>query len=198
MTPPNPSDPLPIFRECLASRSTSAPALSPAPPAGPSPGDALLLLGSLDPAPDPDAAHRLRLALLGLEATGDLTSFRTCGAPEDPTLAQALADLCLAPAPAPGDADAASPTVPRGAIIDLSHLDPEPSLSDLLVGGGVPRALITCAPNHATKVLERARLMEVAGLGLGRLEGDRLVVRTRDAEFAAPWSELLPPPAPRD
>ncbi len=50
--------------------------------------------------------------------------------------------------------------------------------------------VITCQPLAALKVVERAKLMGVPALQIGKVGGDQLTVKTAQGEFSAPVSEL--------
>ncbi len=50
--------------------------------------------------------------------------------------------------------------------------------------------VITCQPLDAVKVMERAKLMGVPAVAIGKVGGDRLMIRTAPGEFGAPVTEL--------
>jgi phosphoribosylformylglycinamidine synthase len=79
-----------------------------------------------------------------------------------------------------------------GAKIDLAGLKREPALrlDALLFGETQSRVVVTCAPLDAVKVVERAKLFGVPAVQIGRVGGDKLVVKAASGEFSAPVSEL--------
>jgi len=63
-------------------------------------------------------------------------------------------------------------------------------LDALLFGETQSRAVITCKPLDAVKVVERAKLMGVPAVQIGRVGGDKFVVKTRAGESSVPVTEL--------
>ena len=63
-------------------------------------------------------------------------------------------------------------------------------LDALLFGETQSRVVITCKPLDAVKVVERAKLMGVPAVQIGKVGGDRLVIKTGAGEFGAPVTEL--------
>ena len=63
-------------------------------------------------------------------------------------------------------------------------------LDALLFGETQSRIVITCKPLDAVKVVERAKLMGVPAVQIGKVGGDKLTVKTAAGEFSAPLAEL--------
>jgi phosphoribosylformylglycinamidine synthase len=66
-------------------------------------------------------------------------------------------------------------------------------LDALLFGETQSRIVITCKPLDAVKVVERAKLMGVPAIQIGKVGGDKLTVKTASGEFSAPLTELHDP-----
>ena len=66
-------------------------------------------------------------------------------------------------------------------------------LDALLFGETQSRIVISCKPLDAVKVVERARLMGVPAIQIGKVGGDKLTVKTASGEFSAPLTELHDP-----
>ena len=133
---------------------------------------------------DLETARILHTTLLGLIQSGLVKSAHDCS---EGGLAVCVAESCM------------SRLVARetpgliGAQLDLSSLvNPEKPIrvDALLFGETQSRAVVTCAPLDAVKVVERAKLMGVPAAQIGRVGGDRLTVRVGTAEFSAPVAEL--------
>ncbi len=164
----------------------------------------------LPPRVDLEAAQTLHTTLLGLIYTGEVKSAHDCS---EGGLAVCLAESCIAQQSA-----RETPRL-IGATVDLSQVGQASSLSSnssstsenattaeksegrqdacptlrldaLLFGETQNRAVITCAPLNATKVIERAKLMGVPAARLGTEGGDALTVKTAGGEFTAPVAEL--------
>ena len=60
----------------------------------------------------------------------------------------------------------------------------------LLFGETQSRVVITCQPLDAVKVIERAKLMGVPAVAIGKVGGDQLILRTAAGEFDALVAEL--------
>jgi phosphoribosylformylglycinamidine synthase subunit PurL len=104
-------------------------------------------------------------------------------------LAVCLAESCIS--------QLAGRETPRliGANIDLSALKtPEGKtalrLDALLFGETQSRIVVTCAPLEAIKVVERAKLMGVPAMQIGRVGGDKLSFKTAFGEFSEPVKGL--------
>jgi phosphoribosylformylglycinamidine synthase len=150
---------------------------------------------------DFETAKTLHTTLLGLIQSGLVKSAHDCS---EGGLAVCLAESCVSQLVARG--------MPRliGATIDLvgqasclsvaeENADSETHRQDacattrmdaLLFGETQSRVVITCAPLDAVKVVERAKLMDVPAMQIGKVGGDKLTVKTAAGEFSAPVAEL--------
>jgi phosphoribosylformylglycinamidine synthase len=63
----------------------------------------------------------------------------------------------------------------------------------LLFGETQSRVVVTCKPLDAVKVVERAKLMGVPAMQIGKVGGDKLTIKTAGSEFSAPLAELHDP-----
>jgi phosphoribosylformylglycinamidine synthase len=63
-------------------------------------------------------------------------------------------------------------------------------LDALLFGETQNRIVVTCQPLDAVKVVERAKLMGVPAMQIGRVGGDQLIVKTAAGEFSVPVTGL--------
>jgi phosphoribosylformylglycinamidine synthase len=173
-------------------------------------GDAIVLLGQLTDEKDPLAglggsmylqtlhgvkngvpprcdlaeARTLHTTLLGLIQSGLVKSAHDCS---EGGLAVAVAESCIS--------HLIARETPRliGATIDLAPADPStgaPRLDALLFGETQSRVVISCRTIDAVKVVERAKLMGVPALLIGKVGGDALVIKTASSEFSAPLAEL--------
>ncbi len=117
-------------------------------------------------------------------------------------LAVALAESCIS--------ELTARNTPRliGATVDLSNPPtPSPSPSEgervadrpgegnvrldaLLFGETQSRVVISCKALDAVKVVERAKLMGVPAVQIGKVGGDKLTVKTASGEFSTPLAEL--------
>ena len=68
-----------------------------------------------------------------------------------------------------------------------------PRLDALLFGETQSRVVITCAALDAGKVVERAKLLGVPAVPIGKVGGNALVMKTSAGDFKAPLSELHDP-----
>ncbi len=157
------------------------------------------------PPHDITIARTLHTALLGLIQAGGLKSAHACGVGG---LAATIALAGLSRRDREGSAQ------PIGATVDLTELSaaPETPASDpstpptpgafpleaLLFGENPSRVLVTCAPLDATKIVERARLLDVPAARIGLVGGERLVISTSHGEFTWAIPDLRPrtPAAP--
>jgi phosphoribosylformylglycinamidine synthase len=147
---------------------------------------------------DLETAQTLHTTLLGLIQSGVVKSAHDCS---EGGLAVALAESCIS--------QLIARDTPRliGATIDLSKpLTPSLSpldgekvakpgeanvrLDALLFGETQSRVVISCKGHDAVKVVERARLMGVPAMHIGKVGGDKLTVKTAGGEFSAPLTEL--------
>jgi phosphoribosylformylglycinamidine synthase subunit PurL len=129
---------------------------------------------------DLETAKTLHTTLLGLIQSGLVKSAHDCS---DGGLAVALAESCIS--------QLVARETPRliGATIDLSAVK-DIRLDALLFGETQSRIVISCKPLDAVKVVERAKLMGVLAVQIGKVGGDKLAVKTASNEFSAPLTEL--------
>jgi phosphoribosylformylglycinamidine synthase len=151
---------------------------------------------------DLEVAKTLHTTLLGLIQSGLVKSAHDCS---EGGLAVALAESCIS--------QLIARETPRllGATIDLSGVaaarqsaadqseEKNAALSRdaatirldaLLFGETQSRVVISCKPLDAVKVVERAKLMGVPAVQIGKVGGDKLAVKTAVNEFSAPLIEL--------
>jgi phosphoribosylformylglycinamidine synthase len=129
---------------------------------------------------DLEVAKTLHTTLLGLIQSGLVKSAHDCS---EGGLAVALAESCIS--------QLIARETPRllGATIDLSALK-DVRLDALLFGETQSRVVISCQALDAVKVVERAKLMGVPAVQIGKVGGDKLTVKTAAGEFSAPLTEL--------
>jgi phosphoribosylformylglycinamidine synthase len=151
---------------------------------------------------DFETAKTLHTTLLGLIQSGLVKSAHDCS---EGGLAVCLAESCIS--------QLVARETPRliGATIDLSGVaasrrsaadqtsDKNAALcrdaatvrlDALLFGETQSRIVITCKPLDAVKVVERAKLMGVPAIQIGKVGGDKLVIKTAAGELSAPLAEL--------
>ncbi|HTB84368.1 MAG TPA: AIR synthase related protein, partial [Candidatus Sulfotelmatobacter sp.] len=148
---------------------------------------------------DLEVARTLHTTLIGLIQSGLVKSAHDCS---EGGLAVALAESCIS--------QLIARDTPRliGATIDLTNwegqrvADPNqkngdggtPSLPTrldaLLFGETQSRIVISCKAIDVVKVVERARLMGVPAVQIGKVGGAQLTVKTAGGEFSAPLTEL--------
>ena len=150
---------------------------------------------------DLETAKTLHTTLLGLIQCGLAKSAHDCS---EGGLAVCLAESCVS--------QLVARETPRliGATVDLvaqasclsgatENADSETHRQDacattrldaLLFGETQSRVIVTCKPLDAVKVVERAKLMGVPAVQIGRVGGDHLVIKTGAGEFSAPVAEL--------
>jgi phosphoribosylformylglycinamidine synthase len=149
---------------------------------------------------DLETARTLHTTLLGLIQSGLVKSAHDCS---EGGLAVCLAESCIS--------QLVARETPRliGAQIDLSAVaasresagnqDSSAALSRdaatgrldaLLFGETQNRIVVTCQPLDAVKVVERAKLMGVPAMQIGRVGGDQLIVKTAAGEFSVPVTGL--------
>jgi phosphoribosylformylglycinamidine synthase len=156
----------------------------------------------LPPRCELEVAKTLHTTLIGLIQSGLVKSAHDCS---EGGLAVALAESCIS--------QLIARETPRliGASIDLSsfkiqvssdqatasaQLETEnlkletPRLDALLFGETQSRVVISCKALDAVKVVERAKLMGVPAVQIGKVGGDKLTVKTAASEFSAPLTEL--------
>ncbi len=129
---------------------------------------------------DLEVAKTLHTTLIGLIHSGLVKSAHDCS---EGGLAVALAESCIS--------QLIARDTPRliGATIDLSALK-DVRLDALLFGETQSRIVISCKAVEAVKVVERAKLMGVPAVQIGKVGGDTLTVKTASGEFSAPLTEL--------
>jgi phosphoribosylformylglycinamidine synthase len=147
---------------------------------------------------DLGVAKTLHTTLIGLIQSGLVKSAHDCS---EGGLAVALAESCIS--------QLIARDTPRliGATVDLSTPLTRPSdtlspsggegrgegalrLDALLFGETQSRVVISCKPLDAVKVVERAKLMGVPAVQIGKVGGDKLTVKTASGEFSTPLTEL--------
>jgi phosphoribosylformylglycinamidine synthase len=148
---------------------------------------------------DLEVAKTLHTTLIGLIQSGLVKSAHDCS---EGGLAVALAESCIS--------QLIARETPRliGATIDLTQCaadlqsagpDPENCrlqvgstlrLDALLFGETQSRIVISCKPLDAVKVVERAKLMGVPAVQIGKVGGDKLTIKIATGEFSAPLTEL--------
>jgi len=151
---------------------------------------------------DLEVAKTLHTTLLGLIQSGLVKSAHDCS---EGGLAVALAESCIS--------QLIARETPRliGATIDLSGVAASRQsaadsseeknaalsrdaatvrLDALLFGETQSRVVISCKALDAVKVVERAKLMGVPAVQIGKVGGDQLTVKTASGEFSAPLTEL--------
>jgi phosphoribosylformylglycinamidine synthase len=151
---------------------------------------------------DFETAKTLHTTLLGLIQSGLVKSAHDCS---EGGLAVCLAESCIS--------QLIARETPRliGATVDLSAVAASRQsaanqseeknaalsrdaatlrLDALLFGETQSRIVITCKPLDAVKVVERAKLMGVPAVQIGKVGGDKLAIKTAAGEFSAPLGEL--------
>ncbi|HVU26955.1 MAG TPA: phosphoribosylformylglycinamidine synthase subunit PurL [Verrucomicrobiae bacterium] len=169
-------------------------------------GDAIILLGDIADANDPllglggstylqvvhgqkngspprcdlETAKTLHTTLIGLIQSGLVKSAHDCS---EGGLAVALAESCIS--------QLIARDTPRliGATIDLLQVK-DVRLDALLFGETQSRVVISCKLLDAVKVVERAKLMGVPAIQIGKVGGDKLSVKFPNGEFSSPLTEL--------
>jgi hypothetical protein len=120
-----------------------------------------------------ETAKTLHTTLLGLIQSGLVKSAHDCS---EGGLAVALAESCIS--------QLIARETPRliGATIDLSR-GSKTSASTPCSSAKRNRAWSSCKPLDAVKVVERAKLMGVPAVQIGKVGGDKLTVKTAAANF---------------
>ncbi|HEX5399270.1 MAG TPA: phosphoribosylformylglycinamidine synthase subunit PurL [Verrucomicrobiae bacterium] len=160
---------------------------------------------------DLEQAKTLHTTLIGLIQSGLVKSAHDCSegglavclaescisqlvARETPRLIGATVDLTKVgqASSLAGERESASVEETEAAPQDLGGQDACPTLrlDALLFGETQSRVVVTCAPLDAVKVVERAKLMGVPAVQIGKVGGDKLTVKTGSGEFSAPLTEL--------
>ena len=160
---------------------------------------------------DLETAKTLHTTLLGLIQSGLVKSAHDCS---EGGLAVALAESCISqliaretPRLVGATIDLSAVAAARQSAADQTEeknaaLSPEEEnaalsrdaatirLDALLFGETQSRVVISCQALDAVKVVERAKLMGVPAVQLGRVGGDKLTVKTAAGEFSSPLAEL--------
>ena len=165
---------------------------------------------------DLEVAKTLHTTLLGLIQSGLVKSAHDCS---EGGLAVALAESCISQLIAretprligatvdftalnvgqasrlPSERDSASEEESGSTSQSLGRRDACPTLrlDALLFGETQSRVVISCKALDAVKVVERAKLMGVPAVQIGKVSGDKLTVKTAGGEFSAPLTELHDP-----
>ena len=127
-----------------------------------------------------ETARTLHTTLLGLIQSGLVKSAHDCS---EGGLAVALAESCIS--------QLIARETPRllGATVDLSAFKAL-RLDALLFGETQSRVVISCQARDTVKVVERAKLMGVPTMSIGRVGGDKLSIKSMSGEFSARLTEL--------
>jgi phosphoribosylformylglycinamidine synthase len=146
---------------------------------------------------DLEAARTLHTTLIGLIQSGLVKSAHDCS---EGGLAVCLAESCISRLVARETPRLIGATVDLQAAAQASSLCSGPNhrpeacattrLDALLFGETQSRIVVTCSPLDAVKVVERARLMGVPAVQIGRVGGDQLAVKTAAGEFSVPVAGL--------
>jgi phosphoribosylformylglycinamidine synthase len=151
---------------------------------------------------DLETAKTLHMTLLGLIQSGLVKSAHDCS---EGGLAVCLTESCIS--------QLVARETPRliGATVDLCNVGqasrlpnsdgqqqpegrrdacPTLRLDALLFGETQSRIVITCKPLDAVKVVERAKLMGVPAVQIGKVGGDKLTIKAASGEYNCPLAEL--------
>jgi phosphoribosylformylglycinamidine synthase len=153
---------------------------------------------------DLEVAKILHTTLIGLIQSGLVKSAHDCS---EGGLAVALAESCISQLIARETprligatvdlvAQASSLCVPAAGEKTGTHRQDACAttrLDALLFGETQSRVVISCKALDAVKVVERAKLMGVPAVQIGKVGGDKLTVKTASGEFSAPLTELHDP-----
>jgi phosphoribosylformylglycinamidine synthase len=149
-----------------------------------------------------EQARTLHTTLLGLIQSGLVKSAHDCS---EGGLAVCLAESCISQFIARATPRLIGATVDLSAVAQTSRLPAENQnnestgsrdgcatlrLDALLFGETQSRVVVTCKPLDAVKVVERAKLLGVPAVQIGRVGGDQLTVKTGAGEFSVPVAEL--------
>ncbi len=147
---------------------------------------------------DLEQARTLHTTLLGLIQSGLVKSAHDCS---DGGLAVCLAEGCISqlvaretPRLIGATVDLVAPasgrSVDEAAETHRQDACATTRLDALLFGETQSRIVITCLPLDAVKVVERAKLMGVPAVQIGKVGGANLTVKTAAGEFSTPITEL--------
>jgi phosphoribosylformylglycinamidine synthase subunit PurL len=129
---------------------------------------------------DLEIAKTLHTTLLGLIQSGLVKSAHDCS---DGGLAVCISESCIS--------QLVARETPRliGAQIDLSQFK-DVRLDALLFGETQSRVVISCNALDAVKVVERAKLLGVPAMQIGKVGGDKLMIKAAGEEFSSALTEL--------
>ncbi len=151
---------------------------------------------------DLEQARTLHTTLLGLIQSGLIKSAHDCS---EGGLAVCLAESCISQLVARGTprlmgatVDLSAVAAPRQSAADsseekkaaLSRDTATLRLDALLFGETQSRVVITCQPLDAVKVVERAKLLGVPAVTIGRVGGEQLAIKAGTSEVSVPVTEL--------
>jgi phosphoribosylformylglycinamidine synthase len=150
---------------------------------------------------DLEQARTLHTTLLGLIQSGLIKSAHDCS---EGGLAVCLAESCISQLVARGTPRWMGATVDLSAVGQASRLsqtsesksdgdrrDACPTRLDaLLFGETQSRVVVSCQPLDAVKVVERAKLLGVPAVQIGRVGGDQLAIKADASEVSVPVTEL--------
>jgi phosphoribosylformylglycinamidine synthase len=131
---------------------------------------------------DLEKEKTLHHALRGFIATGLVKSAHDCS---DGGLAIALAECCVS------NHVGRETSKFMGAEIDLSSVAPaDVRLDGLFFGETQSRVVISVAPMNVVKVIERARILGLSAVNLGKTGGQDLVIKRGETQLKWPLAEL--------
>jgi phosphoribosylformylglycinamidine synthase len=151
---------------------------------------------------DLEPARTLHTTLLGLIQSGLIKSAHDCS---EGGLAVCLAESCISQLVAretPHLVGATIDLVGQASCLSVGaagNTEAETHRQDacattrldaLLFGETQSRIVVTCQMLDAAKVIERAKLMDVPAMQIGRVGGDQLAVKTAAGEFSVPVAGL--------
>jgi phosphoribosylformylglycinamidine synthase II len=151
---------------------------------------------------DLEVAKTLHTTLIGLIQSGLVKSAHDCS---EGGLAVALAESCISqliaresPRLIGATIDLSGVAASRQSAADQSQekdkalsLDAATTRLDaLLFGETQSRVVVSCKPLDAVKIVERAKLMDVPAVHIGKVGGEKLAIKTNAGEFSSPLSEL--------
>jgi phosphoribosylformylglycinamidine synthase len=151
---------------------------------------------------DLEQARTLHTTLLGLIQSGLIKSAHDCS---EGGLAVCLAESCISQLMARGTPRLMGATVDLSAVAAPRQSDADSSeekkvalsrdaatlrLDALLFGETQSRVVITCQPLDAVKVVERAKLLGVPAVPIGRVGGEQLAIKAATSEVSVPVTEL--------
>jgi phosphoribosylformylglycinamidine synthase subunit PurL len=134
-------------------------------------------------------AKTLHTTLIGLIQAGGIKSAHDCS---DGGFAVALSESCVSQLIARDTPRLIGATVDIVGFGTIEHgvSERSPRLDALLFGETQSRIIISCAAIDSVKIVERARLMGIPAVQIGKVGGDKLTMKTSAGEFSAPLAEL--------